>query len=84
MLPTQTSGLVHASWKWRQPTALAGLLQTTIDDMKQNASKLQSPPSAHEISVLTQACNTFRDAKRKYEGVKEKVRRKPKLSQKIK
>jgi hypothetical protein len=52
--------------------------------MKQNASKLQSPPSAHEISVLTQASNTFRDAKRKYEGVIEKVRRKAKLSQKIK
>ena len=36
-----------------------GRLQTAIDKMKENASKLKHPPSSDKISDLKRACTAF-------------------------
>jgi hypothetical protein len=50
---------------WTHPSNLQiSLLETAIDNMKENASKLQPPTSPDETLDLKQACTTFRCALR--------------------
>jgi hypothetical protein len=52
-----------------------GRLQTAIDKMKENASKLKHPPSSDKISDLKRACTAFLCALRQLETVRKRPQR---------
>ena len=67
----------HASlFQWTNVSNIpAGLLDDTIKNMKKNAQQLQNPPSSEDISTLTKACRSFKDAQAAYGSAKRKLQK---------
>ena len=63
-------------FKWNGVSDIPiGVLQTAVDKMKENASKLKAQPSSEKISDLKRACVTFLCVLRQFETVKKRQQR---------